>query len=362
MGSRVGDLINLFDYERAAGERLDAGVLGYYRSGADDEVTLADNRAAWERLRLLPSVLVDVSARSLATTVLDSALDFPVLVAPMAMQAMAHPDGELATARAAGRNGTVMILSTVSNTAVEDVVAAATGPVWFQVYVQRDRGATRELVQRARDAGCRALVVTVDVPVLGRREADLRNRFALPAHLTLPHFADGGGTIKGARKEPISALTEHVAEQLDPSLDWADVEQIAQETDLPIVLKGILRADDARRAVDHGARAIVVSNHGGRQLDSVPAGADVLEGIVEVVGDRHEVLVDGGIRRGTDVIKALALGARAVLLGRPVLWGLAVDGEDGAARVLSLLRAELDTALALCGCPSVRQVSRDLVR
>lgn len=354
-------LINLFDFERAAEERLDANALGYYAAGADDELTLADNHAAWARLRLLPRVLRDVAERDARTTVLGQELGWPLLVAPMAMQGMAHRDAELGTARAAGRTGAGMVLSTVSTTGVEDVVAAATGPLWFQLYVFRDREESRDLVLRARDAGVQALVLTVDAPVIGQREADVRNRFAIPDTLTLPHLADGGRAMATVPDRSASALAAHPVNQLNPSLTWKDVDWLASLTDLPVVVKGVLHPDDARLALEHGASAIIVSNHGGRQLDTSPATADVLPGIAEAVGDGAELLVDGGIRRGTDVLKALALGARAVLLGRPVLWGLAVGGEDGAHRVLELLREELDRAMALTGCRSVADITRGLL-
>lgn len=355
------DLLNLHDYERAAAEVLDAAALGYYGSGADDERTLRDNALAWSRLRLLPRVLAGAEPLDASTTVLGQEVDWPVLVAPMALQAMACAEGELATARAAGRAGTVMVLSTISNTAVEDVVAASSGPVWFQLYVQRDREASRELVQRVEAAGCRALVLTVDAPHLGRREADERNRFAMPAHLRLPNVPDRGRPMTVAPEDPGSALARYAAEQLDPHLAWEDVDWLAGLTRLPVVVKGVLHPEDAARAADHGAAAVAVSNHGGRQLDTAMATADALEPVAEAVEGACEVLVDGGIRRGTDVLKALALGARAVLLGRPVLWGLALRGEEGAAGVLAILRREVESALALAGCRSARAVPRELV-
>jgi 4-hydroxymandelate oxidase len=335
-------------------------VWGYFRSGADSELTLAANPAAWQSLRLMPRMLVDVSSRDLSTTVLGQDLAFPVLVAPTAFQRMAHPDGELATARAVASTGTIMVLSTISNTPVEQV--AATGAnTWFQLYVHRDREISRALVRRVEDAGCRALVVTVDTPLLGRREADVRTGFRMPGHLRLPNMEEQGRALQADSTSQGSALAQYAADSLDPSMTWADIERFAADTPLPVVVKGVLRVDDARRAVDHGARAVVVSNHGGRQLDTVPATAEVIEGIVDAVGDRCEVLVDGGLRRGTDVLKALALGARAVLVGRPVLWGLAVNGKAGVQDVLQILREELDRAMALSGCPDLGHCTRDLV-
>ena len=352
--------LNLRDLEQLAGERLDRFAWDYYASGADDEVTLRENVAAFARIALHYRVLVDVARRDAATTVLGQPVAMPVLVAPTAFHRLAHPDGELASVAGAGDAGTIFILSTLSNTRVEDVVAAAHGPVWFQLYVYKDRGATEALVRRVEAAGVRALVLTVDAPLLGRRERDVRNCFALPAELRVENL---GGTgfelVPGAIAE--SGLAAYFASLLDPSLSWKDLAWLRGITKLPIVIKGVVRADDARRAVDAGAAAIVVSNHGGRQLDHSPATIDVLPAITAAVGGAVEVLLDGGVRRGTDVIKALALGARAVLVGRPVLWGLATGGREGVAAALAILRRELDLAMALCGCPDVASIDRGLV-
>jgi 4-hydroxymandelate oxidase len=301
-----------------------------------------------------------VSQRRLETTVLGQKLAFPVLVAPTAFQRLAHPEGELATARAAGRAGTCMVLSTLSTSLVEDVVKASSGPVWFQLYVFKDRAATEALVRRAESAGARALVLTVDAPFLGRRERDVRHRFQLPEGLSVKNLeACGLGYLPRGTQD--SGLAAYFATLLDPSLTWKDLAWLRSLTRLPVVVKGIVRPDDAVRAVEHGASAIVVSNHGGRQLDTAPATIDVLPGIADALGGRAELLLDGGIRRGTDVLKALALGARAVLVGRPILWGLAVDGSEGVSRVLEILRAELDLALALAGCTDATRVPADLV-
>jgi len=352
--------LNLFDFERAARERMSRMAFDYYAGGAEDELTLADNRAAFERLKLAYRVLVDVSERDLATTVLGQQVSMPVLVAPTAFHKLAHEDGETATARAAGAAGTVFTLSTLSNTAVEEVGAAATGPVWFQLYVYKDRAATEGLVRRAEEAGCSALVLTVDAPLLGRRERDVHNRFHLPEGLKVENMLPKGyGDVE--EEAETSGLATYVNSMMDQALTWKDLEWLRSVTELPILVKGVVRPDDALRAVEHGAAGVVVSNHGGRQLDTAPATLEVLPAIVDAVHGRAEVLLDGGVRRGTDVVKALALGARAVMVGRPVLWGLAVDGEAGARRVLELLREELDLAMALCGCPTVKAVGRALL-
>ncbi len=354
------ELINVFDFEEAARAKLPVMVFDYYAGGAQDEVTLRANRAAFERIALRYRVLVDVSQRDLATTVLGQSVAMPILIAPTAFHGLAHPGGEVATARAAARAGTIMVLSTLSNAPLEDVVRAAPGAVWFQLYVYRDRGATKALVERAEAAGCKALVLTADAPLLGRRERDVRQRFHLPEGLVASNVL-GAGYGHVAAEASGSGLAAYVASLLDASLTWKDLEWLRAITRLPLLIKGIVRSDDAVRALEHGAAAVIVSNHGGRQLDTAPATLDVLPDIAEAVGDRAAVLLDGGIRRGSDVVKALALGARAVLVGRPVLWGLAVDGENGVFRVLSILRDEFDLAMALCGCPKVQDITRALV-
>ena len=333
------ELLNVWDYEAAAAERLEAGVYAFLAGGAGDELTLRDNVDAFSRWQLRPRVLVDVARPSTATTVLGHDVSMPLLVAPVAYQRVAHPDGEVAMARAAAAAGTVMCLSTLSTSTPEDVAATGVGR-WFQLYVFRDEGVTRQVVDRARENGFTALVLTVDTPVLGRRERDVRTGFAIPPELAVPSLGRGG-------------LTPHEALQLmSQSVSWKDVEAFAAMAKLPVVVKGVLTAEDARLACEHGAAALVVSNHGGRQLDGVAATIDALPEVVAAVDGRIEVLLDGGIRRGADVVKALALGARAVLAGRAPLWGLVVGGEDGARRVLELLRAELELALQLVGCPT----------
>jgi 4-hydroxymandelate oxidase len=363
------DFLNLAELEALAEKRIPQSAWDYYASGADDELTLRRNREAYQALSLHYRVLVDVSARNLETTLLGHKVSMPIAVAPTAFHRLAHPEGELASVRAAGDAGTLFVLSTLSNTRVEAVAEAARGPLWFQLYVYKDREATRELVRRVEAAGCSALVLTVDAPVLGRRERDVRNSFALPPEFRVENLcreanpvgqATPYGSIERVRGE--SGLASYFSSMLDPSLTFRDVAWLRSITQLPIVVKGIVRADDAKRAVEVGASAVVVSNHGGRQLDTSPATIDVLDRVVAAVGGRTEVYVDGGVRRGTDVIKALALGARAVFLGRPVLWGLAVGGREGVGAVLELVRRELDLAMALCGCASVAEITADLLQ
>jgi 4-hydroxymandelate oxidase len=353
-------LLNVADYEAAAQEKLAANALDYYRSGAHDEITLAHNRSAWDRIELHYRVLVDVSKRSMETTVLGHALSMPIALAPTAFHGLACADAELATARAASRAKTLMCLSSLSNTNVEEVVpAAAPSPVFFQLYVYKDRAVTRELLLRAATAGCKAIVVTVDAPRLGRRERDARNRFHLPKGLHVRNLVPAGfGELPITEDSGLAAYFEDL---IDPALAWKDIAWLRSISPLPIVIKGIVRADDAAHAAAEGAAAIVVSNHGGRQLDGSPATADVLARCVDAIGGRAEVLVDGGIRRGTDVLKAISLGARCALVGRPILWGLAVNGADGATAVLDILRRELDLAMTLAGAPTLADLSRDLL-
>jgi 4-hydroxymandelate oxidase len=354
------EILNLAELEALARARLPQQAWDYYASGADDERCVVRNCTAYERIALHYRVLVDVATRDLSTTVLDQRIGMPIAVAPTAFHRLAHRDGELASVRAAGDAGTLFILSTLSNTAVEEVVAAASGPVWFQLYIYRDRSATEALVRRVEAAGCRALVLTVDAPLLGRRERDVKNRFALPAGLGIENMhAAGYARLPAASGD--SGLAAYFAELLDPALTWDAISWLRSITTLPVIVKGIVRADDAVRAVEHGAAGIVVSNHGGRQLDASPATIDVLPRIADAVAGRAELFLDGGVRRGTDVVKALALGARCVLVGRPVLWGLAAAGREGVVAALATLRRELDLAFALCGCPDVASVTRDLV-
>jgi 4-hydroxymandelate oxidase len=327
----VGDeLLNVWDYERAAEARLDPAAFGYFAGGANDEWTLGENLAAFRRWVLRPRVLVDVSGTTAATTVLGSEVSLPLLVAPMAFQREAHPDGERAMARGAAAAGTIMCVPTLATASIEEVAEAAPGGVrWFQLYWGPDRGKVQDLVERAEAAGYRAIVITVDLPEVGRRERDLRTGFE-----------------------------SQLVDVVDNSLSWRDLDWLRSLSSLPLLVKGILTAEDAALACDAGAEGVVVSNHGGRQLDGVAASLDALPEVVEAVGDRAEVLMDGGIRRGTDVVKALALGARAVLAGRAPLWGLAVDGAEGVERVLGLLREEVALALALSGCASAAEVTR----
>ncbi|CAG5898364.1 unnamed protein product [Menidia menidia] len=386
------------DFEREASAVLPKAVYDYYRSGADGQSTLADNVAAYDRWSLIPRVLRDVSTVDMSVSVLGQELSMPICVAATAMQRMAHPAGETATARACKAAGTGMMLSSWATSTIEEVMSAMTlspgrgGVLWLQLYIYKDRELTLALVRRAEQAGYRAVFVTVDTPYLGRRLDDVRNRFKMPPHLRCPPPKPNTAISTFHRKDDRSSedfstiftvmsnfstaslafseddygsdsgLAVYVANAIDPALSWDDITWLRKHTSLPLVVKGVLSGEDAVQAVNHGVSGILVSNHGARQLDGVPATLDVLEEVVGAVRGRCHVFLDGGVRRGTDVLKALALGARAVFVGRPVLWGLACQGEEGVGELLGLLKEELRLAMALSGCRSLSEVSRSLVR
>jgi isopentenyl diphosphate isomerase/L-lactate dehydrogenase-like FMN-dependent dehydrogenase len=350
------DPISVADFERIAAEKLDTGTAGYFFGGACDEVTLADNVAAWRRWQLRPRMLTGCGAWQTDTELLGAGLAMPILVGPVAYQRLVDEAGEVAMARAAANAGTAMCLSTLATSRPSEVAAAVPdGRRWFQLYCFRDAGVTRALLEEAMDSGFEAIVVTVDAPRGGRRERDLRAGFKIPEGLGVPSVQAALGSERAVTIEETFAL-------VDPCWDWEDLKALVGESTLPILVKGVLTGEDAALAIEHGAAGVVVSNHGGRQLDCVSATADALPEAVEAVAGRGAVLVDGGIRRGTDIAIALALGADAVLVGRPALWGLAAAGEAGARRVLELLREELELALALCGCASPAELTREHVQ
>ena len=355
----AADPLNIYDFEALARSRMDPAAYDYFAGGAGDELTIAENCRAFQRIALRPRVLVDVSAVDPSTQVFGRPLSFPVMLAPTALNRLGHPEGEVAAARAAGAAGTTMVLSTTASSTIEEV-AAESGDLWFQLYVYRDRAVTHSLVRRAEASGCRALVLTVDLPRMGRRERDLRNRFVLPEGVRFRNL-ETAGRHDAAAWPAGSSFMEYVHNLLDPAITWESIGWLKSITKLPILIKGVLREDDAERAIEHGADGLVVSNHGGRQLDGAIAPIDALPAIATRVGGRVPVLVDGGVRRGTDVLKAVALGAAAVLIGRPYLWGLAAAGDAGGRRVLDLLRGELELAMALSGCPRVADIDASLV-
>jgi 4-hydroxymandelate oxidase len=352
--------LSLRELSREARRWLDPAVYDFFAGGADDEITLRANEAAFRRIGLVPHVLRGEIKRGLEITLLGCRTSMPVLIAPTAFHKLAHPDGERATARAAAAANAIMVASMASTVRIEDIAAAAHETpaarphLWFQLYIQPDLGFTEAIVRRAEAAGCSTVVVSVDSAVFGRRERDLRNGFTdLPAGMCCENLREI--TAEGETAQPRQIV-------FSSELSWRDIEWLRKTTKLKIALKGIMHPDDARMAIKLGADAIFVSNHGGRQLDTVPAAIELLQPIADAVGSGIPLVLDGGIRRGTDVVKALALGATAVAIGRPVIWGLSVAGRDGVLQVLEMLRSELDRALALCGCRSLTEVTPDLVR
>jgi isopentenyl diphosphate isomerase/L-lactate dehydrogenase-like FMN-dependent dehydrogenase len=342
---------NVAEYERLAEEALDPAVFGYVAGGSNDEWTLRENVAAFGRWVLRPRVLVDLTGTTPATTVVGTEVSMPVLVAPTAFQRLVHPGGEAAMARGAAAAGTVFCQSTLSSLRPAELAAAAPDAArWFQLYWSADRGFVKDLLAEVAESGYAALVLTVDIPHAGRRERDMRTAFAIPPELPLPNFSPN-------LARPVDSHTG-LGEIVDRTLTWRDLDWLRGVCELPLVVKGVLTRDDAELAVEHGAAAVVVSNHGGRQLDGVAATLDALPEVVEAVADRAEVLLDGGVRRGSDVLKALALGARCTLVGRAPLYGLAAGGEEGVRRVLELLRDEVALGLALLGCAGPDAVAR----
>ena len=352
------DMLSVDAFEHEAARRLERVAHDYYRSGSWGEQTVHANVEAWTRLWLRPRCMVDVQRRDASITLLGERLPSPRLVAPTALHRMAHDEGEVATARGAGACGVPMVLSSLSTCTVESVARATRGPVWMQIYISQDRGFTRALAQRAEAAGCRALMVTVDTPVWGVRERDIHNGFRVPDGMRMANLERPGQPTGHTGR----GIGEALGWTIDASLTWKDLEMLREAVQVPILVKGVLRGDDAVQAIEHGAAGVVVSNHGGRQLDGALPTASALPEVVQAVAGRVPVLVDGGIRRGTDMLRAIALGASAVQVGRPVLWGLATAGAEGVERVLRILMDEFSLAMALSGCAKVEQIDPSLLK
>jgi 4-hydroxymandelate oxidase len=352
-------LASLHDYELAAKQRMSHMAYEYVAGGAGDEVTLGANRHAFERLQLHPHVLVDVSKLDTRVTLFGQELAFPILLAPTAYHRLVHPQGELGTVQGAGDAGATLVASSFATTSIEDMAAVAKGPLWFQLYVNKDRGFTRALVQRALASGCRALCITVDTPVVGTRNRETRTGFSLPPGMERSNLKGLGATTAGGSHRPREL--EIYSAVLDPTLTWKEIEWIQTFSHVPVILKGILSPDDAIRAVDLRVAGLIVSNHGARNLDTVPATVEALPWIAEAVKGRIPLLLDGGIRRGTDVLKAIAFGAAAVLIGRPYLYGLAASGAPGVKRVVDILRSEFEMAMALTGRRTIADIDRSAI-
>jgi 4-hydroxymandelate oxidase len=358
--NRIRNCVCVSDYEALTRERLSPMAWEYIIGAAGDELTTRWNAEAFSKIKLQPRALVDVSQLDTRVELLGQRLAHPILLAPTAYQKLVHPDGEVAVARGAGRAEAVYCISSFATMSVEEIAAVASAPLWFQLYMQRDRGHTQALVERVQHAGCRALCLTVDTPVLGTRNREQRIEFALPANMERPHLK---GLALDAELRPAHRPQEDTiySAVINPTLVWKDVEWLRSIAKMPLLLKGILHPEDAERAIAIGANGIIVSNHGGRNLDTAPATIEVLPRIVERVAGRMTVIVDGGVRRGTDVLKALALGAGAVMIGRPYLFGLGAAGEDGVAAVINLLRRELEAAMALTGTTNLSGIGRGVL-
>lgn len=350
--------LKLDDFEPAARAVLSQGIYDYIAGGSEDEAALRGNREAFARYRFRFKVLASTDQTDLSSELFGQRFRMPVHLAPTAIQRMAHPDGELAAYRAASESGIAYSLSTLASAAIEEVAAAASGPRWFQLYMHTERAVTASFIERAVDAGYSAILLTVDLPKTGRRERDIRNAFSLPDGL---RYANLDARRRADSAEGPDPFAQNVNANTNQGLGWADLEWLVARTPLPVIVKGVVRADDARHAVEAGARGLIVSNHGGRQLDYAIASLDALPEVVEAVGRDVPVLMDGGVRRGTDVLKALCLGAKGVLIGRPFLYALAVGGEDAVTRMLALLRDEIEVSMTLLGVRHLSELSNDLV-
>lgn len=346
--------MTLAELEGLAESCMSPMAMAYVTGAAADEITLRANCEDWKRIRLMPKCLVDVSEIDLRTNILGQEFAMPIMLAPAAFHRLCHAEGELATAAGANQGGAGMVLSSFSTVSVEEIGAALEQPLWFQLYAQEDRSLTQEMIQRAHAAGCKAVCLTVDTPVLGARHREVRTRFQLPADFKLPNLKLGPISHRPVRGAIYSDL-------LNPRLNWKDVEWIASVADVPVLLKGVMNPEDALRAADSGVAGLIISNHGGRNLDTLPSTAEALPRIAEKLGGRLPLLVDGGIRRGTDVLKAIALGAQAVLVGRPYLYALSIAGAEGVARVLEILRTEFMMAMALTGRRSIAEIDKTVL-
>ncbi len=357
-GNPVEDIHDIKGFEHHAQNKLPKNIATFFSGGAGDEITLEENVSAFDRLKLVPRVLKNVEKRSLSTTVLDQNINFPLLIAPMAFQQLAHPDGEMAMAKAAHEHNIMIVLSTLSTFSFREIKVNSNVSSWFQLYIYKDREITKNLVQLAEESGYKGIVLTVDAPLYGKRVKELCNPLTLPSGLEVKNLQDAGLDLKGIST---AKLTSYLASLLDPSISWNDITWLRSVTSLPIILKGVMNPKDIQIAIEHNIDAIIISNHGGRQLDTSLSSIDTLKFIRDSVEGKLEIILDGGIRKGIDILKALALGAKAVMVGRPILWGLAAGGEEGVKRVLTILKSELDLAMALCGYTSISQINEEIL-
>ena len=347
----AADPVNIFEYEEIARERIEKGHYDFIAGGATDEITIRRTRAVYDSIMLRPRMMVDVDQRSMATTVLGQEISLPLMLDPAGNHEAAHPEAEIASVKAAGAAGTLMVLSSHAARTLEDVAASATGPIWFQQYFFKDRGLTLEMAARAEEAGYSAICMTLDAKIKPKRERNIRNDYVGAESPNYAQLDLGTHSWKFAADAPAGP-----SDIRDVASTWDDLDWFASSINLPVVVKGIMAGEDGRLSAENGAKGVIVSNHGGRYLDTTPATIEVLPEVVRAVDGNAEVYLDGGVRRGTDIFKAVALGARAVLMGRPLFWGLAVDGEAGVKAVLEMLRDELDATMGMCGCPDIDSI------
>ncbi|OJW54551.1 MAG: hypothetical protein BGO67_10080 [Alphaproteobacteria bacterium 41-28] len=354
-------LKNIFDikgFELYAQHNLPTNVSAFFSRGAGDEISLEENVSAFDRIKLLPRVLRNVEERSLSATILGERIGFPLLIAPMAFQQLAHPEGEVAVARAAYEYNVPMVVSTLSTSSFEEIKKSTNTLLLFQLYIYKDRKITKNLVQFAESFGYKGIVLTVDAPLYGKRTKELHDPLMLPPHLEVKNLQQAGLNLKDI---PPAKLPGYLASLLDPSITWEDIGWLRSLTSLPIILKGIMHPKDIQMAIEQNIDAIIISNHGGRQLDTALSSIETLKHVKHSIEGKIDIILDGGIRKGVDILKAIALGAKAVMVGRPILWGLTAGGEEGVKKVLGILRAELDMAMALCGFSSITQINEEIL-
>jgi isopentenyl diphosphate isomerase/L-lactate dehydrogenase-like FMN-dependent dehydrogenase len=354
----MNSIFDIKGFEHSAHHKLPENIAAFFSRGAGDEITLEENTVTFDRIKFLPRVLRNVEERILSTTILGQNIDFPILIAPMAFQRLAHPEGEVATAKAADKHNVLMVVSTCSNCSFEEIKSNTNISPWLQLYIYKDRAITKNLVQLAEVSGYKGIVLTVDAPIYGKRLKELHHPITLPTNFELKNLQEAGLNIKDI---PSSKLTGYLASLLDPAITWNDINWLRSITSLPIILKGVMSPKDIQIAKEYNIDAIIISNHGGRQLDTTLSSIEALQLAKSSVNGKMEIILDGGIRKGIDILKAIALGAKAVMIGRPILWGLATGGEEGVERVLTILKTELDLAMALCGYTSISQVNEEIL-
>jgi len=354
----MNSIFDVKGFEQYALKELPDNITAFFSSGTGGEMTLEENISAFDCIKLLPRILKNVEKRSLSTKILNQVIDFPLLIAPMAFQRLAHPDGEIATTKAAQEHNVIMVLSTCSTCSFEEIKVNANTSSWFQLYIYKDRAITKNLIQLAEAFGYKGIVLTVDAPLYGKRVKELHHPIIFSPNFEIKNLKGAGLNLKDI---PLSQLAGYLASLLDPAITWSDIAWLRSITSLPIILKGIINPKDIQIAIEHNIDAVIISNHGGRQLDTTLSSVEALKLIRGTVNGNMDLILDGGIRKGIDILKALALGAKAVMVGRPILWGLATGGEEGVKRVLTILKYELDLAMALCGYTSVTEINEEVL-